>query len=143
MIMSSTYTIRQVWKIGRYLLCFSSTVLCNLVSDFVLKLGQRLFPQSTKTYEAQKAYRKTKVCLPNQQSIGLFGASYFLCQYNLFFEPPAKKLLEKSEKLQNFFRKLAFTRKHSSCFVSYCHTLVSLFATNGNTYRSFFRMLQL
>ena len=106
MLMSSTYTIRQVGKIGRYLLCFSSTVLCNLVSDFVLKLGQRLFSQSTKTYEAQKAYRKTKVCLPNQHSIGLFGASYFLCQYNLFFEPPAKKLLEKKEKLQKFFQLL-------------------------------------
>ena len=82
---------------GRILQCFSSILLCNLVSDFVLKLGQRLFPLSTKTYEAQKAYRKTKVCLPNQQSIGLFRASCCLCQYILFFEPPAEKLLGKSE----------------------------------------------
>ena len=99
MMMSSKSKIRLFRMTGRILqLQFFSSILCNHVSDFVLKLGQRLFSQSTKNYEAQKAYRKTKVCLPNQQSIGLFGASGFLCQYNLFFEPPAKKLLEKSEK---------------------------------------------
>ena len=65
---------------GRTLQYFSSILLCNLVSDFVLKLGQRLFSKSTKNYEAQKANRKTKVCLPNQQSIGLFGASCILGQ---------------------------------------------------------------
>ena len=95
---------------------FSSILLCNPVSDFVLKLGQRLFSQSTKNYEAQKAYRKTKVCLPNQQSIGLFGASCFLCQYNLFFEPPGEKLLEKSEKLQNFSQKINFFSKTQQLF---------------------------
>ena len=35
--------------------------------------------------------KKTKVCLSYQQSIGLFGANCYLCQYSLFFEPPAKK----------------------------------------------------
>ena len=96
---------------------FSSILLCNPVSDFVLKLGQRLFSQSTKNYEAQKVYRKTKICVPNQQSIGLFGASCFLCQYNLFFEPPAKKLLQKSEKLQKFFfQKISFFSKTQQLF---------------------------
>ena len=116
MIMSSTYTIRLVRMIGRFLLCFSSLVLCNLVSDFVLQLGQRLFSQSTKNYEAEKAYRKTKVCLSNQHFIGLIGVSCCLCQYFLFFEPPAKKLLEKSEKLQNFFQKISFYSKTQQLF---------------------------
>ena len=80
---------------GQILRCFSSILLCNLVSDFVLKLGQRLFSQSTKSYEAQKAYRKTKFCLPNQQSNGLFGASCYLCQYRLFFERSAKRYRKK------------------------------------------------
>ena len=90
MMMSSKFKIKLVRMTGRILQCFSSILLCNLVSDFVLKIGQRLFSQSTKNSEVQKAYRKTKVCLPNQQSNGLFGASCFLCQYRLFFEPPAK-----------------------------------------------------
>ena len=53
--------------------------------------------QSTKKYEAQKAYRKTEDCLFDQQFLGLFGASCYLCQKYLFLEPPAKKGPGKSE----------------------------------------------
>ena len=62
-----------------------------------------------KYYETQKAYRKTKFCFSNQQSIGLPGASCYFCQYSLFSEPPAKRLLEKSENLQKItFQKINF-----------------------------------
>ena len=82
---------------GRILQCFSSILLCNLVSDFVVKLRQRLFSQSTKNYEAEKANRKTKVCLPNQQSIGLFGASFFFVSISFVFRTTGKTLQVKSE----------------------------------------------
>ena len=116
-MMSSKSKIKLVRMTGRILHCFSSILLCNLVSDFVLKLGQRLFSQSTKNSEVQKANKKTNVCLPNQQSFGLFGASCFLCQYRLFFEPPTKRY-RKKVKICKKIQRISFFQQHSSCLLS-------------------------
>ena len=90
MKMSSTFKNRQVRTFGGFLLRFSS-LLYNLDSAFVPKRGQRFFSQSIKDYEKQKAHRKTRFCFSNQHSIGLPGASCYLCQYSLFSEPPPKR----------------------------------------------------
>ena len=106
--MSSTFKNGQVRTFGGFLPRFS-LLLYNLDSAFVPKWGQRFFSQSIKYYETQKAHRKTKFCFSNQQSIGLPGASCYLCQYSLFPEPPAKTKLEKSENLQkDTFQKINF-----------------------------------
>ena len=65
-------------------------------------MSTAFFSQSTKNYEAQKAYWETENCLSNPKFIGLFVASRYLCQYILFSEPPAKKLQGKSKSLQFF-----------------------------------------
>ena len=105
---SSTFKIRPVRTFGGFLLRFSS-LLYNIDSAFVRKWGQRVFSQSIKCYETQKAHRKTKFCFSNQQSIGLPGASCYLCQYSLFPEPPAKRDLEQNENLQkDTFQKIYF-----------------------------------
>ena len=108
---------------GRILKCFSSILLCKFVSNFVLKLGQRLFSQSTKNSEVRKGYRKTKLCLPNQQSIRLFDASCFLCQYRLFFEPPAKLYRKKVKICKKKFRKLAVFSVTQQLFAKFYVTL--------------------
>ena len=69
----------------------SSTVI--LSSNEEMKTA--IFLQSIKNYQTKKAYRKTKYCLSYRQSFGLSGASCYLCQYSLFFEPPAKKVTGK------------------------------------------------
>ena len=53
----------------------------NLSNDFVLKFVAAIFLQSIKWYETQGAYRKTKSCLSDRQSIGIEGVSCDLCQY--------------------------------------------------------------
>ena len=91
---------------------------------------------STKKYETQKTYRKTKNCLTYQQSIGLCGASCYLCQYSVF-PTIGKKVTGKRENLQkNTFQKsslFAITEQ----LLSYCRTLVTQFAINENSSRSF------
>ena len=62
---------------------------------FCPQMRTAIFSQSIKYYDTQKAHRKTKFCFSNQQSIGLHGASCYLCQYSLFSEPPAKKVTKK------------------------------------------------
>ena len=86
------------------LILLTSTVISssNEDSDFF---------QINKKLRKQKAYRRTKICFSYQESIRLSGASCYLCQYSLFSEPPAKKLLEKSEKFAKkmLFKKLTFS----------------------------------
>ena len=50
-------------------------------------MSPAIFFTIDKNYETQKAHRKAKNCPSIQQSIGLFGASCYLCKHSSFFEP--------------------------------------------------------
>ena len=62
--------------------CHPGKVLSEITSTVPLSPNEDIdfFSQSVKYYETQKAYMKTKFCFSNQQSIGLPGASCYLCQ---------------------------------------------------------------